>query len=100
MRRGAPNDSRQESSLSAADRRAAKREPTLIERVVEFAVVATFVVWCFRIAQPLIVPVLWGMIIAVALHAPFARLRSADGGKRTEVAYAEADTTVVAAEEP
>jgi predicted PurR-regulated permease PerM len=58
-----------------------KRESTLIERVIELAVVAAFVVWCFRIAKPFLVPVLWGIIIAVALYPVFTRLRSLVRGR-------------------
>jgi predicted PurR-regulated permease PerM len=67
--------------MSSAEPRSAKGESTLIERVIELAVVAVFVVWCFQIARPFIVPVLWGMIIAVALYPLFSRLRSMLGGK-------------------
>ena len=67
--------------MSAADRGSSSSESSLVERVVELAVVAVFVVWCFQIARPFLVPVLWGMIIAVALYPMFRRLRSVLGGK-------------------
>jgi predicted PurR-regulated permease PerM len=53
----------------------------MIERVVELVVVAALVVWCFQIARPFLVPVLWGMIIAVALYPIFRRVVSMVGGK-------------------
>lgn len=67
--------------MSVPDRPATKRDPTIIERVIELAVVAAFVVWCAKIARPFLVPVLWGIIIAVALYPVFARLRSLVRGK-------------------
>ena len=53
----------------------------LIESIVELGVVILFVVWCFRIAQPFLVPVLWGLVIAVALYPLYRRLESALGDK-------------------
>ena len=37
--------------------------------------------WCFLIFQPFLMPVLWGIILAVALGPLFARLRSLLGGR-------------------
>ena len=66
---------------------------TVVKRLVEWlrswrllslrsAVVAVFVVWCFQIARPFLVPVLWGMIIAVALFPTYRKLVSLLGGRR------------------
>ena len=39
-------------------------------------------IWCFQIIKPFIVPVLWGVIIAVATHPAYARLEGMCGGRR------------------
>ena len=54
----------------------------IMERVVELAVVAGLAIWCFQIARPFIVPLLWGLIIAVALSPVFDRLVRAVGGRK------------------
>ena len=40
------------------------------------------VAWCFQIVQPFIVPVVWGIIIAVAVHPLYRRLETALGNRR------------------
>jgi predicted PurR-regulated permease PerM len=45
--------------------------------------VALLVVWCFQIVRPFIVPVVWGIIIAVAVHPGYRRLETALGNRRT-----------------
>ena len=37
--------------------------------------------WCFRIIQPFIEPVMWGVIIAVAIYPLFLKLKAAMGGR-------------------
>lgn len=52
---------------------------TSAEVVVRVGLLLVLAFWCFSIAQPFLVPIVWGMIIAVALHHAFARLRRALG---------------------
>lgn len=60
-------------------------DPKLLRSAVEIFIhltlIALMAVWCFRIFQPFLVPVVWGMIIAVALFPVFARLRKLLGGR-------------------
>lgn len=41
------------------------------------------ILWaCFLIARPFLLPLVWGIVIAVALHAPFVRFTALLGGRR------------------
>ena len=39
------------------------------------------VAWCFQIVRPFIVPAVWGIIIAVAIHPAYGRLETLLGGR-------------------
>jgi predicted PurR-regulated permease PerM len=49
--------------------------------VVRIGVLLALVAWCFWLLRPFLVPIVWGGIIAVALHPLFARLRRLLGGR-------------------
>jgi predicted PurR-regulated permease PerM len=53
-----------------------------LETAVRLGLVALLAVWCFRIVEPFIIPLIWGLIIAVASYPGFVRLRSLLGGHR------------------
>jgi predicted PurR-regulated permease PerM len=55
---------------------------TAVEITIRLAVLAILVIWCFRILQPFILPTLWGVIIAVAIHPLYRRLANLLGGRR------------------
>ncbi|MFZ0255519.1 MAG: AI-2E family transporter [Gammaproteobacteria bacterium] len=61
-----------------------------LERAVEAAIriglVAVLAAWCFSIFRPFLNPVLWGIIIAVAIHPLFRRLLGLFGGRRGRAA--------------
>jgi predicted PurR-regulated permease PerM len=48
---------------------------------IHVALIAIIAVWCFRIFHPFLMPVMWGLIIAVALFPIFRRFRSLLGGR-------------------
>jgi predicted PurR-regulated permease PerM len=50
--------------------------------VVRIAVVGLLVVWCFKIFSPFLIPLVWGIILAVALRPVYAAIESAVGGRR------------------
>jgi predicted PurR-regulated permease PerM len=54
-----------------------------VEAAIRIGLVALLVAWCFQIVRPFIVPVVWGIIIAVAAHPGYRRLESILGGRRT-----------------
>ena len=51
------------------------------EIVIRLAVLALVLIWCFKILQPFVIPVVWGMIIAVAIHPLYQRLAGLLGGR-------------------
>jgi predicted PurR-regulated permease PerM len=46
----------------------------ITEIVIRLSVLGLLLIWCFRILQPFLIPVVWGMIIAVAIHPVYRRL--------------------------
>ena len=52
-----------------------------LEAFIRIGVVALLVLWCFRIGHPLIQIILWGVIIAVALHPIHYKIKSIIGGR-------------------
>jgi predicted PurR-regulated permease PerM len=52
-----------------------------VEAALRIGAVALLVVWVFSIVKPFIVPVIWGVIIAIALFPVFNKLRRALGGR-------------------
>ncbi len=67
-------------------------ESAFVERALQAAIriglVLLLVAWCFTIVRPFVVPVVWGIIIAVATYPGFARLQAALGGRRIPAATA------------
>ena len=53
-----------------------------LEIAIRLFVVAALAVWCFLIFKPFLMPLLWGIIIAVALNPWFDRLVALLGGRR------------------
>jgi predicted PurR-regulated permease PerM len=62
----------------------AKREILAIsvEVAVRLAVVGALLVWCFRIFAPFVLPMMWGLIIAVALAPLFGKFTALLRGRR------------------
>lgn len=52
-----------------------------IEVAIRLGLLLLLATWCFLIVTPFILPVLWGMIIAVAIFPLFTKLKSALGGR-------------------
>ena len=50
-----------------------------LEATIKIGVVALLVIWCFEIVKPFIIPILWGIIIAVAIFPLYRKLRSLVG---------------------
>jgi predicted PurR-regulated permease PerM len=59
-------------------------DPTrrVLDVAIRLALVALLAYWCFRIAQPFLLPVVWGVVLAVALHPLYHRLEHLLGGRR------------------
>ncbi|MBT8120022.1 MAG: AI-2E family transporter [Gammaproteobacteria bacterium] len=50
-----------------------------IEAVVRIGLLLLLATWCFKIITPFIVPVVWGVVISVAIYPLFIKLRSSLG---------------------
>jgi len=63
------------------------RDRAFLNRTVEAAVriglIAILVLYCFQIVRPFLIPVVWGVIIAVAVHPNYLWLERVLGGRRT-----------------
>ncbi len=81
----------------AADATASSESPvrTAIEITVRLGVIALIVLWCLQIVAPFIGIVIWAMIIAVAVDAPFDRLCDWMGGRRRTAAVAAVSVVLV-----
>lgn len=53
-----------------------------LEAAIRIGVLAALVVWCFDIARPFLSPVLWGVIIAVAVYPGYRWLEARLRGRR------------------
>lgn len=51
------------------------------EATIKIGLVVLLLFWCFRIGQPFIEIITWGIIIAVAIHPGYNRLKSLLGGR-------------------
>jgi predicted PurR-regulated permease PerM len=54
---------------------------TAIEVVARVGLALLLAWWCFSIAQPFLVPIVWGLVIAVAVHPGYGRLHRALRGR-------------------
>ena len=52
-----------------------------IEAAVRLGLLLLLAIWCFQIVTPFIIPVIWGVIIAVAIYPLFTKLKSAMGDR-------------------
>ncbi|HSH08130.1 MAG TPA: AI-2E family transporter, partial [Burkholderiales bacterium] len=53
-----------------------------IEAAVRIGVLARLLLWCFAIAEPFLVPIVWGVIIAVATYPAYREFEARIGGRR------------------
>ncbi len=53
----------------------------VIETLVKILALAFLMIWCLQIMYPFVVPMVWGIVIAVAIYPLYLKLRGAMGGK-------------------
>jgi len=46
----------------------------IIEAVIKMAVLGMLIIWAFQLIRPFITPVIWGIILAVAVEPMIAKL--------------------------
>ena len=54
-----------------------------VEATIRIGLIAVLVLYCFQIVRPFLIPVVWGVIIAVALHPNYLWLQRVLGERRT-----------------
>jgi predicted PurR-regulated permease PerM len=52
-----------------------------LEASIHIGLVGLLLFWCFKIGRPFIQIIIWGIIIAIAIHPIYSRLKSALGGR-------------------
>jgi len=52
-----------------------------LEAAIRIGLVALLVLWCFDIVRPFIVPIIWGVIIAIAAYPGYLQLKKFLGGR-------------------
>ncbi|HEY6727813.1 MAG TPA: AI-2E family transporter [Polyangiaceae bacterium] len=69
----------------------------VVEAAIRLAVLSAIVVWCFRIAEPFLAPMLWGAVIAVAIYPAYVKVETLLGGRRvlTAVLFALVSLTLL-----
>ena len=67
--------------VDSSERNSSGAIPSSIEVAIRLGLIILLAVWCLLIVKPFILPVMWGVIIAVAVYPLFSRLKSALGGK-------------------
>ena len=55
----------------------------IIELVIKIAVLGILVTWTFQVIKPFLIPVIWGVILAVALEPFIAKLARILGGRKS-----------------
>ena len=50
-----------------------------LEATIRIGLLIIITFWCFKIVEPFIIPIIWGIIIAVAAYPLYGRLRTAFG---------------------
>ncbi|ADC62235.1 AI-2E family transporter [Allochromatium vinosum] len=57
-----------------------------LEATIRIALLLVLAAWCFDIVKPFVIPIAWGIIIAVAQYPGYLRLRAWLGGRRRAAA--------------
>jgi len=52
-----------------------------LETSIRIGLVALIVLWCFQVVRPFIPPIVWGIILAIAIHPAYVRLNGVLGGR-------------------
>lgn len=53
----------------------------IVQIVLQLGVLAFIVGWCFRILSPFLLPIIWGVIIAITVYPMFVKLKARMGGR-------------------
>lgn len=75
-------------SYSAEELAERKQQRRIIDTVIRIGILFVLVIWCYDILKPFIYPILWGSIIAVAVHGSYLKLTGWLNGRSTWAAVA------------
>ncbi len=56
--------------------------PKMVEAAIRIGILVVLVSWCLRIMQPFVLPVVWGVVLAIALYPLHGQLATALGERR------------------
>jgi len=68
--------------ISGKTERKASPAGAAIDIAIRLSVLAVLVAWCFQILRPFVLPIVWGIIIAVALYPVYQKLNANLGDRR------------------
>jgi predicted PurR-regulated permease PerM len=68
--------------ISEKTERKASPTSAAIDIAIRLGVLAVLVAWCFQILRPFVSPIIWGIIIAVALYPVYQKLNAKLGDRR------------------
>ena len=57
-----------------------------VEAAIRKGVIAALILWCFIIARPFLIPIVWGAVIAAAVFHGYEWFRTSLGGRRITAA--------------
>ncbi len=52
-----------------------------VEASIRIGLIALLLIWCFEVVRPFIHPIVWGIILAIAIHPAYLRLGRVMGGR-------------------
>ena len=52
-----------------------------VDTSLRIGLIALLVIWCFQVVRPFISPIVWGIIVAIAIHPLYLRLAWLTGGR-------------------
>lgn len=55
----------------------------VIEVAIKIVILGAVIIWSFQVIQPFLIPIIWGIILAVAMEPLIARVVKILGGRRT-----------------
>jgi predicted PurR-regulated permease PerM len=53
-----------------------------VESSIRIGLIVLLVLWCFQVVRPFIQPIVWGIILAIAIHPAYLRLGRVMGGRK------------------
>lgn len=64
------------------DSSTASATPRAVETAIRIGLLVLLAAWCYQIVQPFLVPIVWGIIIAIAAYPGFLRVSDWLGGRQ------------------